>query len=295
MGGVKLVPTCVLLLLPALASAQPAPAAGEPAPPPDRSSPASATDPAAPAAPIAPAVGAPAATTPPAVVGWPQAIIARPLTLRAGLIGVQADLAVAQITGLDGGSTVGAGFGLSAGYGVTEQLAVGAAYAFALKEFEAKGPFSLTAAFRLADGHFKAAADGAFIYDLNGEVGAITAGLAAQLDLSDEVAIFTPGNQLVSAVIVPEGAATPVALNLPLGLGLQASPEIFAFAQSTIATVDLKDSVSTNIFSDAVNVQVGAFYSPTNELDIGATIVFPDVAHAGDNAAIVLTGRVFAN
>ncbi|HEU0033308.1 MAG TPA: hypothetical protein VFQ53_21905 [Kofleriaceae bacterium] len=287
--------SCVLsgvgVLVPALALAQPAPA--EPAEPADPN----AADPAAAPAPDPNAALAP---PPPAsgIPGWPLSIIDRPLTLNRGLIRAQGDLAIAQVTTVDvttGNSTTSTAIGLtlSGGYGVTDQLELGVAYGFTLKELEAKGPLTLYGAFRLAEGSFKAAANAAFTYNLASEVGTLSGGLAAQWNLTPEVSLFTPGQQL-SAVVVTDADVNPVSLALPLGLGLQASPEIFAYAQSTIATIDIADSASSNIFEDAINVAVGAFYSPSSEVDLGVALVFPDLENAGDTAALVITGRVFA-
>jgi hypothetical protein len=46
--------------------------------------------------------------------------------------------------------------------------------------------------------------------------------------------------------------------------------------------------------ADYIPLEIGAFYSPSNKMDIGAAIEFPDVKNsAGDFYAIFLTARLF--
>lgn len=279
-------------LVPASVAAQPAPTPPPDDPPP--SDPATA-DPAAPAPdPNTPPV---AATPTTGIARWPLAIIERPLTLRRGLIRVQGDLGFAQVTTVDAAGEASTdtaiGLTLSGGYGLSDQLEVGIAYGLSLRDFEAKGPLTLLAAFQLADGDFKAAVNAAFSYNLATEIGTLSGGLAAQYNVTSELSLFTPGQQL-STVVITEAESSAVSLALPLGIGLQAAPQIFAYAQSTIASINLSDETGSNIFEDAINVVIGAFYSPSSEVDLGAAIVIPDVDNAADTIAFVITGRIFA-
>jgi len=56
--------------------------------------------------------------------------------------------------------------------------------------------------------------------------------------------------------------------------------------------VNISNSASVYI-SDIAPVTFGGFYSPTNEIDIGAAVQFPDIKHAGDLYIVLITGRIF--
>lgn len=219
---------------------------------------------------------------------WPQEIINRPLTLNKGMIRAQADLAILNVVILTE-SAVGIGLGVGAGYGVSDKLEVGGSYAISLKEFEAKGPLSAYGAFRLMDGKMKAAAGASITYDLAGESLGLGLGLAFQYNLNEKMALFTPGNQLAIG-LDPE---TTAGLNLPVGFGFQATPNIFAAVQTNIGSIGIEPSGSAFLFADFIPLTVGAFYSPSNKMDIGASISTIDLPEIADFWAVLLTGRIY--
>jgi hypothetical protein len=223
---------------------------------------------------------------------WPTAIIERPLTLNAGMVGAAADLSLAHISLGALGSGTSEGIGVAGDYGVNDQITIGAGYALSLHEFEAKGPFDVHAFYRLAHGKLKAAAEAGFGYDLNSEDGDIHAGAHVAYDVAPTFAVYTGGDQLDLGVIRSMDAPAPITLAVPVGVEVQASPNAFLFAQTIVATFGLSNS--DNVFiSDITPAQVGVFYSPSNTLDIGIGATFLDLQHAGDFYAITATARVF--
>ena len=210
-----------------------------------------------------------------AEVNQPQEIIDRPRTTPAGQITVGGDL-IFQKFGDANGTALNVG-GL---YGVNDKLEVGAAYAFALDEFEIKGDICLHAAYGiLTDGNLTVAADLGFGYNVLAEgLDPLTLGAEVQFKVNDKLAVYTPGGQLG---ITLEGDVKPIALNLPVGVGYQATPQIWAFVDTSIGQIEIADSETVLFGADVIPLGVGGFFSPSNAMDFGARIGFDDLKEAG--------------
>ena len=112
-------------------------------------------------------------------------------------------------------------------------------------------------------------------------------------DLAPKFAVFTGGNQLGLGLIRDmDGAPTPITLAVPVGVEVQATPNVFAYAETTVATFGLSDADNLYI-SDITPAQIGAFFSPSNKLDVGVAATFFDLQHAGDLYAISVAARLF--
>jgi hypothetical protein len=242
-----------------------------------------------------------AAATPPTVTAnatggstdaWPTAIIDRPLTLNASMIGASADLTLAHINLGMLGSATSEGIGVAGDYGVSNQLQVGAGYALSLHDFEAKGPFDVHALYRLAHGKLKAAAEARFGYDLNSQDGDIHLGAIVSYLVAPKFAVFTGGDQLDLGIIRSMSAPSPITFAVPVGVQLQATPNVFVFADTQLASFSISNSSNVYI-SDITPAAVGAFYSPSNTMDIGVEATFLDLQHAGDFYAITAVARIF--
>ncbi|MBX3157637.1 MAG: hypothetical protein KF773_16805 [Deltaproteobacteria bacterium] len=270
----------------ALVLAWAAPAAAEQVepPPPDDNADASAPDPGAPPPP-------PQGVDPLAL--WPQRLIDRPLTLPRGLLRAQADAPITRLNGDAGGAT-NIGLVATASYGASDVFEIGASYALALQEFNAEGPLRVFAQYKLADGPFKAAITGSFTYDVATEVGVAGVGVGAQWNLGPNVALLFGGDQLRSTVVVPQGLdARPSTLSLPVGIGFQANPALFLYAQTSIGAINLQDSNTVLFGRDGEPLQLGLFYSPSNEIDLGLAVVYPNLETAADVFTVLVTGRLF--
>ena len=78
---------------------------------------------------------------------------------------------------------------------------------------------------------------------------------------------------------------------MKVGVGFQATPQIYAFASTTLAGFALSGGGSSvYIFSDFIPISVGAFYSASDKLDLGAEFS-DDLKNAGDFYSIAFTAR----
>jgi hypothetical protein len=230
----------------------------------------------------------------PAATGrWPRAIIARPLTLPKGLI--------------QAGATFGANndfsaltLGLNAGYGVSDDLEVKLTYGLALKEFEAKGALGFEGGYKVlrgaAGGKLEVIARAGLGYSLLDEdVTPLLAGAQAQYNISDKLAVITPGQQLVISLAettVGMVSVRPIYLQLPVAVGYQVTPEAYVQVDTTLATIEIADSANAFIFADATPVQLSAFYNAKPNLDAFVAVKTDLTNEPGDTLAFSL-GAVY--
>lgn len=210
-----------------------------------------------------------------AEVNQPQEIIDRPRTTPAGQITVGGDLGYLKL-----GDFNTTALNVGGLYGVNDKLEVGAAYAFSLDEFEIKGDIGLHAAYGiLTDGNLTVAADLGFGYDVLAEgLDPLALGAEVQFKVNDKLAVYSPGSQLSIAL---EGDVKPIDISLPVGVGYQATPQIWAFVDTSIGTIEIADSATVLFGADVIPLGAGAFFSPSNAMDFGARIGFPDLKEAG--------------
>jgi hypothetical protein len=235
--------------------------------------------------------------------GWPQEIIDRPLTLAKGLLRFDVNLPIAKVVTVSGtppvtSSSTGVLLGLGAGYGVSDKIELGATYAISLKEFEAKGPLEIFALYGIMNSEkMKAAPRAGFTYNLAGETGQLNVGLAFQYNLNKQMAVYMPGTHLRAVFIAPEvagvAAPKPIDFSLPVGFAYQLNKNVYAFAQTSIATINISKSATAFIFADAIPLTVGAYYSLSNKMEFGAQIASGDVPSIGDNFAFAVVARMF--
>jgi hypothetical protein len=221
--------------------------------------------------------------------GWPIEIIKRPPTLPSGMLRLQLDASLRFVERgggmmMDAETETDLGLAVGAGYGITNEFEIGAAYGFLADDVE--GQLFLYGEYAFLSGMLDVAGTGGLVYDLGSENGGLLLGAEIQFELGDRFAIYTPGYQLGIGVF--NDGDTPISLALPVGIRLQFTPQIFGFAQTTIATIGIKDSGDSSIL-DEVNLLVGAFYSISNKLDLGAALSIPD----SDDIGFVFTLRVF--
>lgn len=234
-----------------------------------------------------------------AEVNQPQEIIDRPRTTPGGQITVGADLFIHLAPG-DLGLALGdptgfipaAGDGLAAKYGVNDKLEVGVSYGFALKEFEAKGDLGVHAAYSiLGDGNLTVAATARLGYNLLLEgIDPLRVGAEVQFKLSDKLAVYSGGNQIQIGIAEKEIVQGPVTVTitdpsfiaLPVGVGFQVNEKIFAHVDTNVAVIEIKDSETGFIFADFLPLDVGAYFSPSNTMDLHAGVGFGDLVADGD-------------
>jgi hypothetical protein len=256
--------------------------------------------------------------TAPAPAGaWSPQIIDRPLTLNKGKIAAYGDFQVIRLSFTFAGMTstsTAEGLSVGAGYGVSDKLTVGANYAFGLHDFEAKGPLTLYGAFDIMhNDKLAVGASADLVVNFNGESGVdamgnttssttetIQAGLGVRYKVAPKLAVFTGGTSFGGGGLFAFGSpfgplagsplgqhlgiglqsGAPVTFDIPVGVGLQATPQIYAAASTDIALIGISNADTAVIFSDFIPLNVGAFYNANKNLDIGASLNLPDLKNA---------------
>jgi hypothetical protein len=222
-------------------------------------------------------------------VTQPQSIIDRPRTLPAGELELDGSYSYANI---DRSSVLG----LGAGYGVTSDLDVHVAYGVAVApDTSSSEPLTIDLGYTfLRAGALTAAAHVAGGFVVHGHATPLELGANVNYRLADSVAIFTGagagGNQLSIAL---SGDPKPIELAIPVGVGVQLSPQLYVDAQTLIATFGLHDASTTYIGTDYKFLDARAFVSLSRALDLFAEFSTYDVTSPGDLYAIHAGVRAF--
>jgi hypothetical protein len=280
---------------------------------------AQAEDPAAPPPP--PDGTAPAPTTTDG--DFPLAINDRPLTLPTGKFEIHGGIPFATSSSTDamGHSTSSTSELLAVGatYGVAPKIEVGADYALRINpDASAKGFLDFHAGFMaLHSGKLDVSFLGGISLLFQDGVDAtgmsttttfasLQIGAAVRYQLAPKISIFTgnPGTPnglpgFLSFVFPPVGYQLSIGINnsgptylaLPVGVGLQATPNVYAFAATNIATIKIANASNSVIFSDAIPLAVGGFYSMP-KLDVGVQFS-DDLKNAGDLYILQLVARYY--
>ncbi|MEP6859325.1 MAG: hypothetical protein ABJE66_01820 [Deltaproteobacteria bacterium] len=257
-----------------------------------------------------PAAPPPDGTTPPAATAtasgggamWGDAIINRPLTMPKSKVGIYGDLDVLRFSvtvGTATSSSTAEGLHLGFGYGVDDKLTIGAEYAFSLHDFEIKGPLTLYGSYALyQQGKLTIGGSADLLIDFNG-LGAfdpmtmtqssstnltLQAGLGVRYMLTDKVAVYT-GNPIAPGPLgqhlsIGLNNSGPITLDVPVGLALQATPQVYAFLQTDVARFGFSNSSNAFIFADFIPLDLGVYYAASHQLDVGAFLNLPDLKNA---------------
>jgi hypothetical protein len=238
-------------------------------------------DPAAP--PAAPAEEAPASR-------YPRSVIDRPLTLPKGLAMLGADLTANHDFSLIGAAPI-------IGYGFSDDFEAQLSYGFALEDFEAKGSLALDLGYKILRG----ALGGKFemIGRVRGGYNAllevanpIQVGLHMQYNATPKLAIISgvPGTEHLKITIDDGGTGvSPIDFSLPLGIGYQATKELYFQVDTKLFQIDIQDSANVLIGDDATPVSLTAVYNATPALDIQA-LIGTDLSNEPDNTLNFLVG-----
>lgn len=237
---------------------------------------------------------------------WPKEIIARPLTLPKSVIGLYGvfDIAKRTVVTVSGtppmattSSSTSEALQVGAGFGVSDLITLGGEYTLTLNSFEAKGPLTFYGAYRLLhDAKMSAALSVSFTEDFNASAQTLHAGLGFRYLVAPKIALFTgtpiaPGHS--DHLAIGLNSKAPITFSIPVGVALQASPELFAFVDTTIATFGISNSSNAFLFSDFIPFEVGALYAANKTVDVGAALSFIDLKHAGDFFFIGLIARAY--
>jgi hypothetical protein len=235
---------------------------------------------------------------------WPQARVLRPRTLPRGTwalgldLRAELDFETARVAG--GLAADPARTGAWFAFGLTDQAEFDLSYSFALKDFELRGPLQTGAAFNLIrDGviDVSARAGLGWNFDTTG-FSPLTAGLDTRYLLNARMAILLLPRQLVWSLDDPgDSGITPVFLDLPVGFALQATPALYLQIDALLLRWGIRDSTSSFIGDDFAPVQARLFWSPSNQLDVGAGIgadlVAPGQPGITDTLTLLLQARYY--
>ncbi len=248
------------------------------------------------------------AVSPPgeANAAWSQSYIDRPLTLPAKMLSVYGDFNIANVsftdsvTGTSSSATV-EGLQLGAAYGVSDKLTVGADYSITLHpDGSAKGPLDLYASFgAYHKDKLSAAVGGGLIIDFTDPTTEqIFLGAAIRYQVAPKIAIFTgspttapgPAGQHLQIGL---NSKAPITFSIPVGVGLQATPQAYVYVDTTIADISISNSNNAFLFSDFIPVEVGGLFAVSSKLDVGAHLAFLDLKGSASDLVFGVSARYF--
>jgi len=264
--------------------------------------------------------GSATASTGAAPTDWGQ-IDTRPLVLPTGKFEVHASLPIFATSFTDPttmmtSTQTSEALALGATYGIADKAQVGLEYAFPLNPNgdPSNGFIGLHGAYAaMHSDKMDLAVSGEFLIGLGGnnDLG-LQLGGWLRYHVAPKISIFT-GQPPVPFALAGLGVAylaAPTAyqfaiglnnnqattLSLPVGVGFQATPQIWAFAETQIAEFYLSNGPANSsgffIFSDFIPLGIGGWYSASDKMDLG--VVFADdLKNAGDLYTITFAGRYY--
>jgi hypothetical protein len=243
---------------------------------------------------------------------WSEEIIDNPVTLPKGALSVYGDLGILRLSitipAVPPAPAMTQTFTLEqlvvgANYGVSDKLTVGGQYGIPLHDDSGtfpnsgKGPLTLLGAFNLkTDLKMSVAAAADLTINLgNTTTETIHAGLALRYNVAPKFAVFTGSpvagmGPMAQHLSIGLNSNAPITFALPVGAAFQASPKLFAFADTTLASFSISNSNNAFIFSDFIPIEVGAFFRAVKDLDVGV-IFNDDLKNAGDAYVISFAAR----
>jgi hypothetical protein len=221
---------------------------------------------------------------------YPRAVIARPLTLPEGLAVLGADASANHDFSAMGGAPI-------AGYGITDNLEIQVPYAFATRDFEIKGAVAGDVGYKLlrgaAGGKLEAIARVRAGYDLLGSAATpLMVGVHVQYNLTDTLAVIsgTPGSQQLRISLADNAAkARPIDLSLPIGVGYQATDQLYLQLDTRLVQLDLSDSANVWFGADATPLALTVVYNVLPALDVQG-VVATDLSNTPGDALTFLVG-----
>jgi hypothetical protein len=254
----------------------------------------------------------------------PLSIGDRSLTLAKDRLDVHGGLPISVLTlpGATAGTTVSTtseGLALGVTYGIDDNAEIGGDYAFAMNPGKIKGPLTLHGAYRVVhDAKLEVAIAGGIaidFYETTDPMTMVTASSTAfglqlgawvRYRVAPKVSLFTglpatpngaasltklafPLPPLSYQLALGITSAAPVALELPAGVGIQATPNVYAFATIDLAHIKLANTANAFLFRDFIPIALGGFYS-LPKVDIGAVFA-DDLEKAADYLSFEIMAR----
>jgi hypothetical protein len=222
---------------------------------------------------------------------YPRDVISRVLTLPKGLISVGADIATNTNAFFDPATLRPV-----VGYGITDDLEVNfAAYAFPTSDVGG-GSIDGGVGYKLArgamDGKLEVIGRVQTGYSLSGEaMNPLLLGVHVQYNITPKIAVITPGGQISVALA---GDVKPITAQLPVALGVQLTPTLYAQLDTSLATFKIKDSANAFIFADSTPLLASVVLNAIPALDViagfGLNLTPPDTVDMMGNPMEVGVG-----
>jgi hypothetical protein len=243
-------------------------------------------------------MGAPPVAAAVTAARWPRAVIDRPLTLPSALPLVGADFLVSKLTATVGTTTVSSTATLldaAVGFGVTDDFELNTltpTYAVRTSpEGRAKGPLDLGIGYKLLrgamDGKLEVIARAVIGYDLEAStVRPLRLGVQVQYNATPAVAILShdlgTGNAGISIAL--DATPKPIYLTLPIGIGFQATPELWIEADTLLfQSIKISNAPNVSIADATPLLLTGILNTLDRHLDLLGYAGFYDLQHAGDS------------
>jgi hypothetical protein len=226
---------------------------------------------------------------------YPRAVIARPLTLPAHLAMIGADASANHDLSAMAGAPI-------VGYGITDDLEIQVPYAFSTKDFEIKGSLNADVGYKLlrgaVDGKLEAIARVRGGYDVRAEAAnPLMLGIHTQYNFTDTLAVIsgTPGSQQLRISLADDATMKkPIDLSLPIGVGYQATGELYLQLDTRLVQLDLSDSATTVIGADVTPVALTIVYNVLPALDVQGAIATDLSNSPGDALSFLIGARYYA-
>jgi hypothetical protein len=190
------------------------------------------------------------------------------------------------------------------GYGITDDLEVQIPYAFATKEFEAKGSLNVDVGYKLlrgaVDGKLEVIARARTGYNfLSESANPLMIGAHVQYNITDTFAVISgfAGTQQLSIALSDGGVMNgpkPIDFSLPISFGFQATPLVYLQLDTKIARFNISDSSSAYMFADTTPAALTVVYNVVNALDVQAAIGTDLSNSPGDNLSFLIGARYYA-
>lgn len=250
------------------------------------------------------ASGAPAPdpTTPPAdaaapATRYPRDIINRPLTLPKGIF-----VAGVDVTNFTSSFFDPALIRILAGYGVTDDFELGFAhYAFPTDD-AGKGSIDANLGYKIlrgaAGGKLEMIARAQGGYSLAAkDANPIAVGAHVQYNATPKIAIITTGQQLSIGIA---GDVKPITFSLPVSIGFQATPTLYAQLDTSFATFAINSDAGDSVFfgSDVTPFFLGGYLNAIPAVDVFAglgslNLTPPDGVKVGDTLYVTVGVRYY--
>ena len=226
---------------------------------------------------------------------YPRSVIARPLTLPSKLAMLGADATANHDFTAMGGAPI-------VGYGITDKLEVQVPYAFSTRELEARGTLAVDVGYAIVrgavDGKLEAIARVRGGYNTLDTVATpLMLGVHAQYNVTPWLALISgvPGTQQLRISLAKDAAmAKPVDVSLPLGIGVQPTPELYLQLDTKLVQLDISDSANALIGRDMTPLALTVIYNVINALDVQAAIGTDLTNSPGDALTFLVGARYYA-